>query len=210
MKNCFFTFCIVVLTLTSGLISCQKEEKKEIKQEINEEEKKDKEQNTEIIKIVKHPSLSELQKNNYTAAGKYFDFKNMKADSVDFDDESKYTFTSDIVFDEEKSSISFEDEYSSYNYVLYFVGDELYRQTGLYKRSDGGKDSTLFGKYTGEDRNTGEVIQINITEDGKFTDTQNYVIDGYKIIVDDFYDYYYDGKNIVTLRNYFTKCIEGY
>ena len=205
MKKNFLTLsvCLSVLTLMST--SC-KDDEKEKEEPVNNQEVTDTVSNivTEIIKTVKHPTKEELQKSNYTAAGKYFDFKNMKAYSVDFNDENKYTFVSDVTFNEENSTLTFEDEYSTYNYVLYFVGEELYRRTGIFKSADDKKDGSLYGKYTGEDRNTGETVSINITEDGKFSDTQSYVIDGYKIIVDGFYDYYYDGKDIVTLRNYFT------
>ena len=215
MKKNFLTLsvCLSVLTLMST--SCKDDEKEDEpvnNQEVtNEDTAKAVVEDTakvveekEIIKTVKHPTKEELQKNNYTAAGKYFDFKNMKAYSVDFNDENKYTFVSDVTFNEENSTLTFEDEYSTYNYVLYFVGEELYRRTGIFKSADDKKDGSLYGKYTGEDRSTGETVSINITEDGKFSDTQSYVIDGYKIIVDGFYDYYYDGKDIVTLRNYFT------
>ena len=33
--------------------------------------------------------------------------------------------------------------------------------------------------------------------------------DNYIIYVDDYYDYYFDGKNIITLRNYFTKTSDS-
>jgi len=197
MKKIFFILGVCLSALILMSTAC-KDDEKETEEPINNTITE-----TEIIKIVKHPTKEELQKSNYTASGKYFDFKNMKAYSVDFNDENTYTFVSDIVFDEENSSISFEDEYSNYNYVLYFVGGDLYRRTDIFKRADNGKEGSLFGKYTGTDR-SGETITLNITEDGKFSETQTYVIDGYKLIVDNFYDYYYDGKDIVMLRNYFT------
>ena len=166
MKKSFLTFsvCLSVLTLMST--SC-KDDEKETEEPVNNQEVTDTVSNivTEIIKTVKHPTKEELQKSNYTAAGKYFDFKNMKAYSVDFNDENKYTFVSGITFDEEKATISFEDEYSDYNYVLYFVGEELYRRTDIFSRTDGGKDGSLYGKYTGTDR-SGETVTLNITEDG--------------------------------------------
>ena len=126
MKKFFITLSACFAVLALSFSSC-KDDEKETEEPINNTITE-----TEIIKIVKHPTKEELQKNNYTAAGKYFDFKNMKAYSVDFNDENKYTFVSDVTFNEENSTLTFEDEYSTYNYVLYFVGEELYRRTGIF------------------------------------------------------------------------------
>ena len=154
------------------------------------------------IALVKQPTLDQLKASNYTAAGKYFDFKNMKAYSLDWNDENKYTYVSDITFDAETSTISFGDEFSDYNYALYFVGNELYRQTGIYNAEDA---NSFYGKYIGKDR-YGDDVTIELTED-KFIDAtgeHSWKLEGYVIKVADFYDYYYNGKSILTLRNYFT------
>ena len=160
------------------------------------------------LKIVKQPTLEQLQASNYTAGfgGSYFDFKNMKYYDLDNSDANKYTFVSNISFDQENVIISFESQWASYNYPLYFVGDELYRRTNLYKKAEGEDETSFFGKYVNA-KDKDDVIEIK--ENGVWNETTWEIKDNYIIYVDDFYDYYFDGKNILTLRNYFTKTSDS-